>query len=471
MNYEKLYIDGAWVDAHGTGRIDVENPATMQVIAKVPAGDSEDVARAAEAAKRAFPLWAATPMEERIRYMKDMLVQFEGLRDTFVDTIVSELGSPVTFTESVQVDYQYTRTRSFIELAETLPLVEKLPNSTVYRDPVGVVACITPWNYPLGQIVQKVMPAILTGNTVVLKPSQHTPLTAYWLVEAFHRAGFPNGVINMVTGRGGEVGNAMCDDPHIDMVSFTGSTAAGRTVSQRALGGLKRISMELGGKSPCVILPGADYEAAIRACFNTIFFNAGQTCTAQSRLLIPRQSKAALEALMLEIIGEYTVGDPTNRSSVIGTVASKQQFTTISEYIARGKEEGAVLLYGDEPVAPDCGYYVDPVIFTNVTNDMTIAREEIFGPVLCVIPYDSVEEAVRIANDTPYGLSGAVWGMKDEAIAVARHIRTGNVFINDGPRDVEAPFGGFKSSGIGREGGRDGLLEFTEPQALFDNGH
>ena len=243
MNYEKLYIDGAWVDAHGTGRIDVENPATMQVIAKVPAGDSEDVARAAEAAKRAFPLWAATPMEERIRYMKDMLVQFEGLRDTFVDTIVSELGSPVTFTESVQVDYQYTRTRSFIELAETLPLVEKLPNSTVYRDPVGVVACITPWNYPLGQIVQKVMPAILTGNTVVLKPSQHTPLTAYWLVEAFHRAGFPNGVINMVTGRGGEVGNAMCDDPHIDMVSFTGSTAAGRTVSQRALGGLKRISM------------------------------------------------------------------------------------------------------------------------------------------------------------------------------------------------------------------------------------
>lgn len=470
MNFDKVYINGQWQAALTKDWIEVENPATREIIAKVPACGREDVKQAVEAAAQAFVTWSQTPLSERVAYMRKMYMYFREFEDDFVDIITKELGSPTAFTKATQVAYQYERTESFIELAETLPLVEKLPKSTVYREPVGVVACITPWNYPLGQIVQKVMPAILMGNTVVLKPSQHTPLTAYYLVEAFHKAGFPKGVINLVTGRGGEVGNALCDHPKVDMISFTGSTEAGKAVSQRGLATLKRISLELGGKSPCIILEGADYESALRMCFNSIFLNSGQTCTALSRLFIPKAKQAELEAKMKEIISEYKVGSPTIEGVKVGTVASAQQFKRIKGYIEKGLAEGAQLLCGGIPTVAAEGYYVQPTIFTKVTNHMTIATEEIFGPVLCVLTYDTVEEAIREANDTPYGLSGAVWGPKTEAIAVARRIRTGNVYINDAPRDVEAPFGGFKESGIGREGGRDGLLEFTEAQALFDTG-
>ena len=294
-------------------------------------------------------------------------------------------------------------------------------------------------------------------------------MTAYYLAEAFDRAGFPKGVFNLVAGRGSQVGNAICDDPNIAMVSFTGSTAAGIKGSQRALGSMKRISMELGGKSPFILLKGADYEKAIRQCFNSIFLNSGQTCTALSRLIIPREEKGKIEQLMLKILPEYTVGDPSLETTKIGPVASYDQWQTVDTYIAKGMEEGATLLAGSRPEAPEKGYYVKPVIFTDVTNDMTIAREEIFGPVLCVITYDTVEEALAIANDTPYGLNAAVWGPdKAEASKVAAAILSGNVYVNDSPRDVTAPFGGFKDSGIGREGGKDGMLEFTEPQAIFN---
>lgn len=470
MDFEKLYINGEWVPSMSASYIDVENPARKEIVAHVPAGNEADVDRAANAAAAAFPAWAAVPMEKRVAYMKQMLVHFSAMEQELTACIVKELGAPISFAASSHVQYQYVRTQSYIDLASNLSLVERLPQSTVYREPVGVVGCITPWNYPLGQIIQKVVPAILAGNTVVLKPSQHTPLAAYYLTEAFHKAGFPKGVFNLVTGRGSQIGNAMCDHPLIHMISFTGSTEAGIGVAQRALATMKRISMELGGKSPCILLRGADYTGAVRMCLNSIFLNSGQTCTALSRLLIPKEDKKAVEALLLQLLPEYVVGDPEDPNVNVGPVASAHQFQTVSQYIKAGIEAGATVLAGGLPPAPDAGYYIYPTIFTDVTNDMVIAREEIFGPVLCVLTYRTEEEAVRMANDTPYGLNAAVWGPKEKAIAVARQIRSGNVYINDGPRDVTAPFGGFKASGLGREGGLDGILEFTEPQALFDCG-
>lgn len=469
MDLKKLYINGQWVAPLSGQYIEVENPADKSVFATVAAAGADDVAAAAKAAAAAFPAWSAMPLEDRITYMKNLLVQMIKLEPQLVDAVVKELGAPVAFARTNHIGYQFVRTQSYIDLAPELPLVEHLSQSVVYRRPLGVIGCITPWNYPLGQVIQKVVPALLVGATVVLKPSQHTPVTAYYLAEAFDRAGFPKGVFNLVAGRGSQVGNAICDDPNIAMVSFTGSTAAGIKVSQRALGSMKRISMELGGKSPFILLKGADYEKAIRQCFNSIFLNSGQTCTALSRLIIPREEKGKIEQLMLKILPEYTVGDPSLETTKIGPVASYDQWQTVDTYIAKGMEEGATLLAGSRPEAPEKGYYVKPVIFTDVTNDMTIAREEIFGPVLCVITYDAVEEALAIANDTPYGLNAVVWGPdKAEASKVAAAIWSGNVYVNDSPRDVTAPFGGFKDSGIGREGGKDGMLEFTEPQAIFN---
>lgn len=333
------------------------------------------------------------------------------------------------------------------------------------------MGCITPWNYPLGQVIQKVIPALLMGNTVVLKPSQHTPLSSYWLAEAFAKAGFPKGVFNLVTGRGGEVGNVLSEHPLVNMISFTGSTAGGITVSRHALGSVKRISLELGGKSPFVLLPGCkEYTEAIRLCFNSIFLNSGQTCTAYSRLLVPQAEKAAVEKMLVKIAAEYTMGDPLAENVKLGPLASAAQFKKVKGFIEQGLAEGAKLLYGGVPEEGK-GYYIRPTIFTEVDNrTMAIAREEIFGPVLCVIAYKDIEEAVAIANDTAYGLNACVYGTKEEAIAVAHRIQAGNVYINASPRDCAAPFGGYKQSGIGREGGVYGMLEFTQQKALFDTG-
>lgn len=347
-------------------------------------------------------------------------------------------------------------------------MVEKMPLSTVYREPVGVVGCITPWNYPLGQVVQKVIPALLMGNTVVLKPSQHTPLSCYLMADAFDRAGFPKGIFNMVTGRGAEVGDAMATHPMIDMISFTGSTSGGIQVARQALGTVKRITLELGGKSPDIFLSMDDYDTAIRCCFNSIFLNSGQTCTALSRLIIPKSEEAKIEARLAAIVKEYTVGDPADHSVKVGPLASLSQYRKVRSYIEKGLSEGARLLAGGVPDAPVRGYYVEPTIFTGCTMDMTIARDEIFGPVLCVFTYETEDEAVALANDTRYGLNAAVYGPKERAVAVAKKIRAGNVYINDSPRDTAAPFGGYKESGLGREGGVYGMLEFTQQKALFD---
>lgn len=468
MDFEKLYIDGEWTPASSGEWIDVENPADMKIFARVPRGAAEDIDRAARAAKAAFPAWAAKPLSERIALMERFLAIFRSQEEEIIDLEIKELGAPWSFAKSSHCEYQYTRVRSYIDLAPEVPMVEKMPLSTVYRDPVGVVGCITPWNYPLGQVVQKVIPALLMGNTVVLKPSQHTPLSCYLMADAFDRAGFPKGVFNMVTGRGAEVGDAMATHPMIDMISFTGSTSGGIQVARQALGTVKRITLELGGKSPDIFLPMDDYDTAIRCCFNSIFLNSGQTCTALSRLIIPKSEEAKIEARLAAIVKEYTVGDPADHSVKVGPLASLSQYRKVKSYIEKGIAEGARLLAGGVPGAPVRGYYVEPTIFTGCTMDMTIARDEIFGPVLCVFTYETEDEAVALANDTRYGLNAAVYGPKERAVAVAKKIRAGNVYINDSPRDTAAPFGGYKESGLGREGGVYGMLEFTQQKALFD---
>lgn len=466
MDFEKLYIDGEWTPASSGEWIDVENPADMKIFARVPRGAAEDIDRAARAAKAAFPAWAAKPLSERIALMERFLAIFRSQEEEIIDLEIKELGAPWAFAKSSHCEYQYTRVRSYIDLAPEVPMVEKMPLSTVYREPVGVVGCITPWNYPLGQVVQKVIPALLMGNTVVLKPSQHTPLSCYLMADAFDRAGFPKGIFNMVTGRGAEVGDAMATHPMIDMISFTGSTSGGIQVARQALGTVKRITLELGGKSPDIFLSMDDYDTAIRCCFNSIFLNSGQTCTALSRLIIPKSEEAKIEARLAAIVKEYTVGDPADHSVKVGPLASLSQYRKVKSYIEKGIAEGARLLAGGVPGAPVRGYYVEPTIFTGCTMDMTIARDEIFGPVLCVFTYETEDEAVALANDTRYGLNAAVYGPKERA--VAKKIRAGNVYINDSPRDTAAPFGGYKESGLGREGGVYGMLEFTQQKALFD---
>ena len=470
MNFEKIYINGQWVPGSTGQFIDVENPATREIFAKVPAGNAKDVDAAAKAAHRALPVWSATPLEERISLMKRFLEIFRSQEDELINITVKELGSPYTFTKTAQVEYQYTRTQSYIDLASKVPLVEHMAASTVYREPVGVIGCITPWNYPLGQVIQKVIPALLMGNTVILKPSQHTPLSSYWLADAFEKANFPKGVFNLVTGRGGEVGDAMATHPLINMISFTGSTSGSINVGKNALTGLKHISLELGGKSPYIILKGSNHEEAIRLCFNSIFLNSGQTCTAFSRLLIPKSEQSVIEKKLIEIAKEYTTGNPEDPSTKLGPLASLRQYEKVKSYIESGIQEGARLLYGTVPENSNNGYYISPTIFTCVTSEMSIARDEIFGPVLCVFPYETEEEAIRIANDTRYGLNAGVYGEKEKAIAVAKKIEAGNIYINASPRDTSAPFGGYKQSGLGREGGIYGMIEFTQQKALFDTG-
>lgn len=471
--FESHYINGEWIASSGTDTIGVENPATLDIIARIPDGTPEDAEKAILAAKAALPAWSRVALPLRIQLMKEMLRHFEAMREEIIDWEVKELGSPVTFTTSAHCDYQFTRIRSYIEAVETIRFEEPYAASTVRREPVGVVACITPWNYPLGQIVQKVVPAILMGNTVVLKPSQHTPLTAVLMAEAFDRAGFPKGVFNMVSGRGSRLGEVLSTHPKVDMVSFTGSTRVGTELARQALLSMKRVSLELGGKSPFILLKSDDYRPAMARLIPSIFYNSGQTCTALSRLLVPVEDLEKVKALLKETIETIKVGDPTDPATEVGPLSSLSQFKKVRDYLLLGLEEGAELLTGRIPEADEGknGYVIEPAVFTNVTNDMRIAREEIFGPVLCVLTYQDVDEAVRIANDTPYGLNAAVFGPKDEAVEVAKRLEAGNVYVNDAPRDVTAPFGGYKSSGIGREGGVAGLLEFSQLKAIFDHGH
>jgi aldehyde dehydrogenase (NAD+) len=468
-NRDKLYIDGAWVPSSGSGSIDVVNATTEAVMGHIPAGTAEDVDRAAQAARRAFDSWSTTPVGERAKYLTRITEGLQARMDEIANLVSEEVGMPKTLSKIIQAGLPVMSFMNTANLVADFPFEEQVGNSLVVREPVGVVGCITPWNYPLHQIAAKVAPALAAGCTVVLKPSEVAPLNAFVLAEVIDDVGLPAGVFNLVTGTGDVVGEAMSAHPAIDMISFTGSTRAGKRVSEVASQTVKRVALELGGKSPNVILDDADLEKAVADGVGKAFLNSGQTCSALTRMLVPRSKLAEVEAIAQRVAESFTPGDPFADTTRLGPLVSDAQRTRVRSYIEKGEQEGAKLVTGgaDAPDGLDQGYFVRPTVFSDVRSDMTIAQEEIFGPVLAILPYDDEEEAVRIANDTVYGLAGGVWsGDAERAKAVARRIRTGQVEINGGAFNPLAPFGGYKQSGHGRELGKFGIEEFLETKSM-----
>ena len=467
MKIKQLYINNEWIDSTGDEIADVLNPATEEVIAKVPVGTTDDVDKAVAAAKAAFPAWNATPIEDRIDLMEKFYTAIEARKDEIADTIVAELGASKKFAGTGQVGLPLSEIRATIDAVKDYDFEYTLKNTQIIEEGYGVVACITPWNYPLLQIERKVVPALLAGNTAILKPASNTPLTAVIYAEIMDEVGFPKGVFNLVTGSGSTTGDYLAGHEDVDVISFTGSTAVGSTMYEKAADGIKQVVLELGGKSPLIYLKGGDLKAAVKQAMNTVLNNQGQTCTALTRLLVPKDDLEETKQHILDFYEkEVTVGDPTSEDTKVGPLVSADQRDTVLEYIEAGKEEGAEILVGGNKIDGP-GYYVEPTVFVNATNDMKISQEEIFGPVLTVLTYDTVEDAVEIGNDIVYGLSGAVVGPEDEAVKVARQLRTGNILVNGAGRVPEAPFGGYKQSGRGRENGIYGVKDYLEIKAIF----
>jgi aldehyde dehydrogenase (NAD+) len=466
---DKIYINGAWVPSTGSGTLEVIDSATEEVFATIPEGTPEDVDKAAQAAAAAFPAWSATSREERGKLLKRISEALAARTDEVAQIISHEVGMPMTLSGSIQVGLPAGAFADAANAAESFQWEEEIGNSLVVHEPVGVVGAITPWNYPLYQIALKVAPALAVGCTVVLKPSEVAPINAFILAEVIHEVGLPAGVFNLVTGVGPVVGEAIAAHPKVDMVSFTGSTRAGRRVMQLAAENIKPVSLELGGKSANILLDDADFEKAVPAGLFGCFMNSGQTCSALTRMLVPRSKLAQVEELAAGAVAGFAPGDPFEAGKLLGPLVSSVQRDRVRGYINKGIEEGAKLVAGgaEAPEGLEKGFYVQPTIFSEVNPDMTIAKEEIFGPVLSIIPYDTEEEAIEIANGTPYGLAGAVSGADtDRAERVARQMRTGQVDINGGSFNPSAPFGGYKQSGIGRERGKYGLEEFVETKAM-----
>ena len=466
---DKFFIGSQWVAPSSTDTIDVHNAGTGAVMGKVPAGGAKDIDAAVAAARAAFEGWSATPAVQRAEYLQKISDGLKARAAELGSTIAQEVGMPIKLSGRIQAGLPIANFSNYSRLLNDFKFEERIGNSLVVREPVGVVGAITPWNYPLHQIALKVAPALAAGCTVVLKPSEVAPFNAFILAEVIEAAGLPKGVFNLVTGFGPAAGEALVKHPQVDMISFTGSTRAGKRISEVAAQTVKRVALELGGKSASVILEDADLAAAVKGTVTGCYLNSGQTCTALTRMLVPASKYDEAAKLAVEVAKGFTLGDPMSEATRLGPLSSQMQLDRVRDYIKKGVAEGAELLTGgaDQPDGLPGGYFVKPTIFGKVKNSMTIAQEEIFGPVLSIITYQDEEEAIRIANDSPYGLAGAVWS-KDDAHAqkVARRIRAGQVDVNGGAFNMSAPFGGFKQSGHGREAGVYGLEEFLEYKSL-----
>ncbi|HTP63032.1 MAG TPA: aldehyde dehydrogenase family protein [Burkholderiales bacterium] len=470
---DKFFINGQWVIPSSKEAIEVHNAGTGEVMGKVPAGTEKDIDAAVAAAHAALEGWSGTPAAKRAEYLQKISDGLKARAAELGSTIAQEVGMPIKLAGRIQAGLPIANFGNYSKLLNEFKFEERIGNSLVVREPVGVVGAITPWNYPLHQIALKVAPALAAGCTVVLKPSEVAPFNAFILAEVIEAAGLPKGVFNLVTGFGPTAGEALVKHPQVDMISFTGSTRAGKRISEIGAQTVKRVALELGGKSASIILEDADLAAAVKGTVNGCYLNSGQTCTALTRMLVPAAKYDEAAKLAVEAAKGFTLGDPMSEATRLGPLSSRMQLDRVRDYIKKGVAEGAELLAGgaDQPDGIEGknagGYFVKPTIFGRVKNSMTIAQEEIFGPVLSIIPYKDEEEAVRIANDTPYGLAGAVWSRDDaRAQKVARRIRAGQVDVNGGAFNMSAPFGGFKQSGHGREAGVYGLEEFLEYKSL-----
>jgi acyl-CoA reductase-like NAD-dependent aldehyde dehydrogenase len=465
--YDSHYINGAWHKAHNPAVLEVHDSTTEEVMATVPQGTAEEAIKAVLAARAAFPVWSALSVEERCVYIDKIVAGLKARTDEMGTAIAREVGMPIKMAKMIQVGGPIFNWGNAAKAARAFHWQEQVGNSLVVREPIGVVGCITPWNFPLNQITLKVAPALAAGCTVVLKPSEIAPVNAMILTEIIHASGLPAGVFNLVNGLGPVVGEVLASHPEVDMLSFTGSTRAGKRVAELAAASVKRVTLELGGKSASVILPDADLAAAVKGTIGACLLNSGQTCSAHTRMLVPAKRYNEVKALVQATIAKFTLGPSLDENTRLGPLVSAAQRERVLGFIRQGLEEGAELVAGgaDKP-AFDSGYFVHPTVLRVKPND-TLAREEIFGPVLVILTYEDEEEAIRIANDTIYGLGGGVWSVdQDHAVAVARQIRTGQVDINGGPFNGNAPFGGYKQSGNGRENGRYGLEEFLEFKAM-----
>ena len=467
-DYLKFYIDGQWVDPAELRTLDVDNPATEQVTGKIALGSSADVDRAVKAARKAFISWSQTSREDRIGVLESLLAEYSKRVDDLAEAVNEEMGAPPTLAAGPQVQLGLGHLMTAIDVLKNYSFDEQHGATMVVKEPIGVCGLITPWNWPLNQIACKVFPALAAGCTMVLKPSEVAPYSGQIFTEVMHAAGLPAGVYNMVFGDGPGVGAALSSHPGIDMVSFTGSTRAGIEVARNAAPTVKRVAQELGGKSPNVVLDDDAFTQSVASGVVVMMMNSGQSCNAPSRMLVPRARMDEAIAVAGATAVGVKVGDLSDPAA-IGPVASRVQFDKVQNLIQKGIDEGATLVAGGtgRPDGLDTGYYVRPTVFANVDNDMTIAREEIFGPVLCILPYDDLDQAVEIGNDTEYGLYGYVSGADlDQARAVARRIRAGAITINHA-FDIAAPFGGYKQSGNGREWGKEGFDEFLETKAII----
>lgn len=463
-----FYLDGRWVTSADGATLPVHNPATEEVIATVPAGTAADVDRAVAAARAAFDGWALTPPAQRAAHLDRLHAVLSARADEIARTVALELGTPLKVASRIQAGLPLTVLHSYVELAAHPSAEETVGNSIVVREPVGVVGAITPWNYPLHQVMAKLAPALAAGCTVVLKPAELTPLVTYLLFEAIHEAGLPPGVVNLVTGTGPVVGEAIAAHPDVDMVSFTGSTATGRRISHLAADRIARVALELGGKSANVILDDADLLTAVKVGVGNAFLNSGQTCTAWTRMLVHRSRYDEAVELAAKAAEAYRIGDPFDPATRLGPLVSAAQRERVLGHVTRGLADGGRLVAGGPDAAvPERGWFVAPTVIADVDPDSALAQEEVFGPVLAIIPVDDEEHAVAVANNSRYGLAGAVWSTDEErAVRVARRMRTGAVDVNGAPFNPLAPFGGYKQSGLGRELGRHGLAEFLQTKAI-----